>query len=154
MSVHENETMSAVVHAAADVTPGDAERIVGAFLLALGELDYEVPSNSYRAILTRAGLKIEVFDDGKPAVKTYGTPAPVEEVAEFLGEEPAHFDVGDEVLVTGDSKLMYHGRAGRTGEIVEIHPDRALVATSPTRRAWGLGPRDARWVAVEDLERA
>jgi hypothetical protein len=135
VSLHENETMSAVIHAAAEAGPGDAERIIGAFLAALGELGYERPSNSYRAIITRAGLKVEVYDDGKPAVKTYGTPAPVEEIAEFIGDapqaetlfdEPATFEVGDKVRITGngpggDPEVIQHFLpVGAVGVVVSV----------------------------------
>jgi hypothetical protein len=111
VSLHENETMSAVVGAQVDSPdPTEAESIIAAFLVALGELT-EAPKNSYRAIVTRKGLQVEVFDDGHPAVRTYGTPAPVEEIAEFIGDapqaetlfdEPAPFKVRDKVRITGN----------------------------------------------------
>lgn len=107
-------TTSAVVLAGYDeddmslVEPADAERIILAFLDALGELGTAAITNSYRVFRGSAGVFVEVFDDGSPAIRTYGTPAPVEEIAEFLGETEPEFKVGDKVRVTDKGEAGGH----------------------------------------------
>lgn len=91
MTLNNPTHRSAIVGASVDVgqdTAREAEQVIAAFLIALSELTDEAPANSYRAVATRSGLQIEVFDDA-PGVRTYGTPAPVEEVVAFLGEAEA-----------------------------------------------------------------
>lgn len=114
-------THSAEKPTGAETGPFDAERVIAAFLLGLGELGYEVPTNSYRAIVLRSGLHIEVFDDGKPAVRTYGTPAPVEEIAEILAPSPAD----GEALTAEALDALPVGRRvrDRVGDTWEKEPD-------------------------------
>lgn len=101
MSVLENGKTSSVVGAQVDKPdPREAEAIIAAFLTALDELDVEVPANSYRSLVTRSGLQIEVFDDAGPTVTHYGTPAPVEEIATFLVE--GHPDDLDSIVLPAD----------------------------------------------------
>lgn len=167
MSVHENDQTVSYIPLAGDPTVGSvrvAEEAIKAFKTALRELGEPVPANDVRAALTTSGLRLEVTEAPRTTREHYGTPAPVEEIAEFIGDAPqaetlfgetAPFKVGDKVRITGDTQEWDHGRApGTEGEIVQLLEDDALVATDPTRREWGAGPYDARYVHLEDLEHA
>lgn len=167
MSVHENDQTVSHIPLSGDPTVGSvrvAEEAIKAFKTALRELGEPVPANDVRAVLTTSGLRLEVTEAPSSTVEHYGTPAPVEEIAEFIGDapqaetlfdEPAPFKVGDKVRITGDTQDWGHKRApGTEGEVVRLLDETALVATDPTRREWGEGPYDARWVRVDDLERA
>jgi hypothetical protein len=167
VSVHENDQTVSHITVLADPTLASvtaAESAVAAFKLALRELGEPVPANAVRAVLTTSGLRLEVTAAAVATREHYGTPAPVEEIAEFIGDapqaetlfdEPAPFEVGDKVRITGDTADWDHRRApGTEGVLVDVDPREALVATDPTHTAWGDGPADARWVHLEDLEHA
>lgn len=167
MSLHENDQTVSYIPLSGDPTIGSvrgAEEAVKAFKTALRELGEYVPANDVRAALTTSGLRLEVTAAPATTTEHYGTPAPVEEIAEFIGDapqaetlfdEPAPFEVGDKVRITGDTAGWDHRRApGTEGVLVDVDPREALVATAPTHTEWGVGPDDARWVHLEDLEHA
>jgi hypothetical protein len=167
VSLHENDQTVSYIPLSGDPTIGSArvaEEAVKAFKTALRELGECVPANDVRAVLTTSGLRLEVTAAPATTTEHYGTPAPVEEIAEFIGDapqaetlfdEPAPFKVGDKVRITGDTADWDHQRApGTEGFLVKVLTDDALVATSLARTAWGEGPDDARYVHFEDLEHA
>lgn len=105
MSVHENDQTVSHITILGDPTLASvsvAESAVAAFKLALKELGELVPANDVRAVLTTSGLRLEVTAAPTTTVEHYGTPAPVEDIAEFIGDEPKFAD-GDTVRVTGNS---------------------------------------------------
>lgn len=120
MSVHENETTSAVVPTGADVSPADAEQVIAAFLVALRELGYGAPKNTYRAVVTRKGLQVEVFDDARTTTEHYGTPAPVEEVAELL-DGPGHWGFAADFAPGDKARVVGNGYPGGFGKERRAH---------------------------------
>src|SRR5690606_37066479 len=113
-SLHENDQTVSYIPLSGDPTIGSvrgAEEAVKAFKTALRELGEYVPANDVRAALTTSGLRLEVTAAPATTTEHYGTPAPVEEIAEFIGDapqaetlfdEPAPFEVGDKVRITGN----------------------------------------------------
>lgn len=104
MSVHENDQTVSVVHLIADPTLASvsaAESAVAAFKLALKELGERVPANDVRAVLTTSGLRLEVTAAPTTTVEHYGTPAPVEEIAEFIGDR---FQPGEKIRALRDTE--------------------------------------------------
>src|SRR5690606_35064673 len=103
VSVHENDQTVSHIPLSGDPTVGSvrvAEEAVKALKTALRELGEPVPANDVRAVLTTSGLRLEVTAAPSTTVEHYGTPAPVDEVAEFLGEKEP-FAVGDRARIAG-----------------------------------------------------
>lgn len=91
MSVHENDKTVSIVPLVGNpdlATVAAADSAIAAFRLALKELGEPVPANDVRAVLTTSGLRLEVTAAPTTTVEHYGTPAPVAEIAEFIGDEP------------------------------------------------------------------
>jgi hypothetical protein len=138
VSVHENDQTVSHITVLADPTLASvtaAESAVAAFKLALRELGEPVPANAVRAVLTTSGLRLEVTAAAVATREHYGTPAPVEEIAEFIGDapqaetlfdEPATFEVGDKVRITGngpggDPEVIQHFLpVGAVGVVVSV----------------------------------
>src|SRR5690606_13321054 len=167
VSLHENDQTVSYIPLSGDPTIGSvrgAEEAVKAFKTALRELGEYVPANDVRAVLTTSGLRLEVTAAPATTTEHHGTPAPADEIAELIGDapqaetlfdEPAPFEVGDKVRITGDTQEWEHERApGTEGVVVQVLTDDALVATSLARTEWGEGPDDARYVHFADLEHA
>lgn len=150
MSVHENEHTSAVVHSTANSDPRDAEATIAAFLIALGELGYDAPNNSYRAIVTRSGLQVEVFADA-PDPRTEDVP--VEEIAEMLHPRTvakaadAPLANGDKVRVTAPGRHGFAIGDELTLDRAEQDADGYCFATS------SLGDGSCDWIKPAEFER-
>lgn len=127
MSVHEND--KTVAHIAMIGNPElatvvAAESAVAAFKLALKELGERVPANDVRAVLTTSGLRLEVTAAPTTSVEHYGTPAPVEEIAEFIAGK--HYSA--EAL-----SLLHPGKrvVDRSGDVWEKVDARRWVFVNP-----------------------
>ncbi|WP_036959331.1 hypothetical protein, partial [Promicromonospora kroppenstedtii] len=133
-----------------------------AFKTALRELGEPVPANDVRAVLTTLGPPPGGHRAPTTTVEHYGTPAPVEEIAEFIGDEKP-FAVGDKVRVTGNGSPEH---AYKIGEVVELvsEPGNSdgLDAFGPAAvldrypEAWRTRRMDGlhQWVHPDDLEAA
>lgn len=138
MSLHENDQTVSYIPLSGDPTIGSvrvAEEAVKAFKTALRELGEPVPANDVRAVLTTSGLRLEVTAAPATTTEHYGTPAPVEEIAEFIGDapqaetlfdEPAPFKVGDKVRITGNGPggdlvaIQHFLPVGAVGVVVSV----------------------------------